>query len=125
MYLLGHSLDILSLMALTIASGFVVDDAIVVLENISRHLDEGMPRIEAALRGAREVGFTVLSISLSLSRCSLDPAIRRHCRPPVPRIHGHAVAHFAGDSAHHHADAVGLFFARAPAAGCAAAQPAV
>jgi multidrug efflux pump len=66
MYLLGYSLDILSLMALTIATGFVVDDAIVVLENISRHLDEGMPRLEAALRGAREVGFTVLSISLSL-----------------------------------------------------------
>jgi len=66
MYLLGYSLDILSLMALTIATGFVVDDAIVVLENISRHLDEGMPRMQAALRGAREVGFTVLSISLSL-----------------------------------------------------------
>ncbi len=66
MYLLGYSLDILSLMALTIATGFVVDDAIVVLENISRHLEAGMPRLEAALLGAREVGFTVLSISLSL-----------------------------------------------------------
>ena len=66
MYLLGYSLDILSLMALTIATGFVVDDAIVVLENISRHLEAGMPRVEAALLGAREVGFTVLSISLSL-----------------------------------------------------------
>jgi multidrug efflux pump len=66
MYLLGYSLDILSLMALTIATGFVVDDAIVVLENISRHLEEGMPRMQAALRGAQEVGFTVLSISLSL-----------------------------------------------------------
>jgi multidrug efflux pump len=66
MYLLGYSLDILSLMALTIATGFVVDDAIVVLENISRHLEQGMPRLEAALLGAREVGFTVLSISLSL-----------------------------------------------------------
>src|SRR5262249_27963113 len=66
MYLFGYSLDILSLMALTIATGFVVDDAIVVLENTSRHLEEGMPRLEAALRGAREVGFTVLSISLSL-----------------------------------------------------------
>jgi multidrug efflux pump len=66
MYLLGYSLDILSLMALTIATGFVVDDAIVVLENISRHLEEGMPRMQAALRGAHEVGFTVLSISLSL-----------------------------------------------------------
>ena len=66
MYLLSYSLDILSLMALTIATGFVVDDAIVVLENISRHLEAGMPRMQAALRGAQEVGFTVLSISLSL-----------------------------------------------------------
>jgi multidrug efflux pump len=66
MYLLGYSLDILSLMALTIATGFVVDDAIVVLENISRHQEEGMPRMQAAFRGAREVGFTVFSISLSL-----------------------------------------------------------
>ena len=66
MYLLGYSLDILSLMALTIATGFVVDDAIVVLENVSRHIEAGMPRLQAALVGAREVGFTVLSISLSL-----------------------------------------------------------
>jgi multidrug efflux pump len=66
MYLLGFSLDNLSLMALTIATGFVVDDAIVVLENISRHVENGMPRHEAALRGAREVGFTVISISVSL-----------------------------------------------------------
>ncbi|HEX4378256.1 MAG TPA: efflux RND transporter permease subunit [Steroidobacteraceae bacterium] len=66
MYLLGFSLDNLSLMALTVATGFVVDDAIVVLENISRHIEEGMPRIDAALRGAREVGFTVLAMSLSL-----------------------------------------------------------
>ena len=66
MYLLGYSLDNLSLMALTIATGFVVDDAIVVLENISRHMEAGMPRLQAALRGAREVGFTVLSMSLSL-----------------------------------------------------------
>ena len=66
MYLLGYTLDNLSLMALTIATGFVVDDAIVVLENISRYLEAGVPRLEAALRGAREVGFTVLSISLSL-----------------------------------------------------------
>ena len=66
MYLLGYSLDNLSLMALTVATGFVVDDAIVVLENISRHLEAGMPRVQAALLGAREVGFTVMSISLSL-----------------------------------------------------------
>ncbi|MGE5270367.1 MAG: efflux RND transporter permease subunit [Thiohalocapsa sp.] len=66
MYLLGYSLDNLSLMALTISTGFVVDDAIVVLENVTRHLEAGMPRREAALLGAREVGFTVLSMSLSL-----------------------------------------------------------
>jgi multidrug efflux pump len=66
MYLLGYSLDIFSLMALTVATGFVVDDAIVVLENITRHMDAGMPRLEATLLGAREVGFTVLSMSVSL-----------------------------------------------------------
>ncbi len=66
MYLAGFSLNNLSLMALTIATGFVVDDAIVVLENISRHVEKGMPPRQAALRGAREVGFTVLSISVSL-----------------------------------------------------------
>ncbi len=66
MYLLGFSLNNLSLMALTVATGFVVDDAIVVLENIARHIEAGMNRFEAALRGAREVGFTVLSISVSL-----------------------------------------------------------
>ncbi len=66
MYLLGFSLDNLSLMALTVATGFVVDDAVVVLENVARHMENGMPRMQAALVGAREVGFTVLSMSLSL-----------------------------------------------------------
>ena len=66
MYLAGYSLDNLSLMALTIATGFVVDDAIVVIENISRHLEEGMAPKAAALLGAKEIGFTVLSISVSL-----------------------------------------------------------
>ncbi|NIF80174.1 MMPL family transporter [Paraburkholderia sp. Cy-641] len=66
MYLMGFSIDNLSLMALTIATGFVVDDAIVVLENISRHIENGVPRRKAAFRGAREVGFTVMSISISL-----------------------------------------------------------
>jgi multidrug efflux pump len=66
MYLLGFSLNNLSLMALTVATGFVVDDAIVVLENTARHMEAGMDRFKAALLGAREVGFTVLSISLSL-----------------------------------------------------------
>jgi multidrug efflux pump len=66
MYMLGFSMNNLSLMALTVATGFVVDDAIVVLENTSRHVEQGMDRMKAALLGASEVGFTVLSISLSL-----------------------------------------------------------
>ncbi len=66
MYLAGFGLDNLSLMALTIATGFVVDDAVVVLENISRHMETGMTRLQAVLTGAREVGFTVLSMSVSL-----------------------------------------------------------
>jgi multidrug efflux pump len=66
MYLLGYSLDIFSLMALTVATGFVVDDAIVVLENITRHMDAGLSRLDATLLGAREVGFTVVSMSVSL-----------------------------------------------------------
>src|SRR5438874_1633581 len=66
MYLLGFSLNNLSLMALTIATGFVIDDAIVVLENITRYHEAGQPPLAAALRGAREIGFTVLSMSLSL-----------------------------------------------------------
>ena len=66
MYLLGYSLDNLSLMALTISTGFVVDDAIVVMENIARHLEQGMQPFEAALKGAREIGSTVFTISVSL-----------------------------------------------------------
>src|SRR5204862_2282098 len=66
MYLLGYSLDNLSLMALAISTGFVVDDAIVVLENITRYLEQGMRPVQAAFRGAREIGFTVLSMSTSL-----------------------------------------------------------
>src|SRR5204863_968818 len=66
MYLFHYSVDNLSLMALTISTGFVVDDAIVVIENISRYLEQGMRPMEAALKGAREVGFTVLPISIPL-----------------------------------------------------------
>lgn len=66
MYLMGYSLDNLSLMALTVATGFVVDDAIVVLENITRHLEDGLSPLEASIKGAGEVGFTVLSMSISL-----------------------------------------------------------
>jgi multidrug efflux pump len=66
MYMLGYTIDNLSLMALTVATGFVVDDAIVVVENITRHLENGMQPMEAALHGAKEIGFTVISISISL-----------------------------------------------------------
>ncbi|HEX3117822.1 MAG TPA: efflux RND transporter permease subunit, partial [Candidatus Acidoferrum sp.] len=66
MYALGYSLDNLSLMALTISTGFVVDDAIVMIENISRYLEEGMPPMEAALKGAEQIGFTILSLTVSL-----------------------------------------------------------
>jgi multidrug efflux pump len=66
MYLLGYSLNNLTLMALTIAAGFVIDDAIVVLENVTRHMEAGMPRLEAALLGTREVAFTVVAMSASL-----------------------------------------------------------
>jgi hydrophobic/amphiphilic exporter-1 (mainly G- bacteria), HAE1 family len=67
MYLLGYTIDVISLMALTLCVGFVVDDAVVMLENIVRHMEEGKPRMEAALVGAREIGFTILSMTLSLA----------------------------------------------------------
>lgn len=67
MYLLGFSLNNFSLMALTLAVGFVVDDAIVVLENIVRHIEEGTPPMEAAFRGGKEIGFTIFSMTLSLA----------------------------------------------------------
>ena len=66
MYVLGYSLDNLSLMALTISTGFVVDDAIVMIENISRYIEEGDPPMEAALKGAEQIGFTILSLTVSL-----------------------------------------------------------
>jgi multidrug efflux pump len=66
MYVLGYSLDNLSMMALTIATGFVVDDAIVMIENISRYLEEGLPPLEAALKGAEQIGFTIMSLTISL-----------------------------------------------------------
>ena len=107
MYLAGFSLDNLSLMALTIATGFVVDDAIIVLENVSRYIEGGMSRTEAAIRGAGEVGFTVVSITLSLVAAFLpDSADERHRRTVVPRIRHDVVAgdlrvdgHFADDDA--------------------------
>ncbi len=66
MYLFGYNLDNLSLMALTVATGFVVDDAIVVLENITRYMEKGLSPLQAALRGSKEIAFTVVSMSISL-----------------------------------------------------------
>ena len=66
MYLLGYSLNNLTLMALTIATGFVVDDAIVMIENIARYLESGETPLDAALKGAREIGFTIVSLTISL-----------------------------------------------------------
>jgi len=96
MYLFGYSLDNLSLMALTIATGFVVDDAIVVIENISRYLEQGMRPLQAALRGASEIGFTVLSISLSLVSVFIPILLMGGIvGAPLPRICGYA---FGSDS---------------------------
>ena len=110
MYLLGFSLDNLSLMALTVATGFVVDDAIVVLENTSRHIEAGMDRMKAALLGAREVGFTVVSISLSLVAVFIPLLFMGGPgRAAVPRVRGDAVgggADLAGHLADDHADDV-------------------
>src|SRR6202008_1197668 len=66
MYLLGYSLNNLTLMALTISTGFVVDDALVMIENIMRYIEEGVPPLEAALRGSEQIGFTILSLTVSL-----------------------------------------------------------
>ena len=94
MYLFGYSLDNLSLMALTICTGFVVDDAIVVIENISRYREQGMAPFEAAIKGAAGIGFTVVSISVSLiavfipillmsgSSAGCSASSRSLCRPP-------------------------------------------
>ncbi len=110
MYLLGYSLDNLSLMALTIATGFVVDDAIVVMENIVRHMESGVPRFQAALIGVRQVGFTVLSMSLSLIAVFIPILLMGGVVGPLlPRVRGHALGrdpHLDGHLAHDDADDV-------------------
>ena len=91
MYAFGYSLDNLSLMALTISTGFVVDDAIVVMENITRHLEDGMSPMAATLRGAREIGFTVLIHQhLASSRLHSAAADGRHRGASIPRVCGYA-----------------------------------
>ena len=98
MYLLGYTIDIISLMALTLCVGFVVDDAIVMLENIVRHMEAGKGRMEAALEGAREIGFTILSMTVSLAAVFIPvlfmggvvgpaaPRVRRRHRRRGPRL---------------------------------------
>ena len=110
MYALDFSIDNLSLMALTLAVGFVVDDAIVMLENIVRHIEMGKPPMQAALEGAEEVGFTILSMSLSLVGGVHSADVHgRHHRAAVPRVRDHdqrGGARLGLRLAHAHADAV-------------------
>ena len=97
MFLCGYSLDNLSAMALTVATGFVVDDAIVVLENITRHIERGLSPRDAALLGAREIGFTVVSISLSLVAVFIPLLLMGGVgRPAVPGVLGRAVGRHRG-----------------------------
>ena len=112
MYLFGYSLDNLSLMALTISTGFVVDDAIVVMENIARHLENGMEPFAAALKGAQEIGFTVFSISVSLIAVfipllMMGGIVGRLFREFAVTL-STAIAGLDGDFADHHADDVRL-----------------
>ena len=112
MYLCGFSLNNLSLMALTIATGFVVDDAIVVLENISRHLEAGMKPLQAALQGSREVGFyRAVDESVAGGGVPAAAADGRPARPPAARVRRHPVGgdrHLAGGLPHPDADDVRL-----------------
>ena len=95
MQVLNFTLDNLSMMALILSIGFVVDDAIVMLENIVRHIEQGEAPLEAALNGSKEVGFTIVSMTMSLAAVFIpDPVHERHPRPAVPRVRGH----------HHHGD---------------------
>ena len=110
MYLLGYTIDNLSLMALTIATGFVVDDAIVVIENITRYLEEGMKPFEAAMKGSKEIGFTVLSMSTSLIAVFIPILLmggivgKLFREFAVTSQRGHR--RLAAGLAHHHADAL-------------------
>ena len=110
MYLLDFSLDNLSLMALTISTGFVVDDAIVMIENITRYVEAGDPPLEAALKGSEQIGFTIISLTVSLIAVLIPLVVHGRCgRPPVPRIRDHPGCHdrhFGNRFAHSRADAL-------------------
>ena len=91
MYLLGYSLNNLTLMALTISTGFVVDDAIVMIENIARYIEEGDPPLEAALKGSEQIGFTIVSLSVSLIAVLIPLLFMGDIvGPVVPRVRRHA-----------------------------------
>jgi hypothetical protein len=125
MYLLGYSLDNLSLMALTISTGFVVDDAIVVIENITRYLEQGMHPFEAALKGAQEVGSHRIHHQ-RFADCGVHSAASdgRHRGPPVSRIRRDALRRhrgFHGGFAHRDSHDVRASLERSePMAGCTA-----
>ncbi len=108
--MLGYSLNNLTLMALTISTGFVVDDAIVMIENIMRYIEEGERPLQAALKGAEQIGFTIMSLTVSLIAVLDSAALHgRHHRPAVPGICGHPGGHdraFGGCFADADADAV-------------------
>ena len=110
MYLLGFSLNNLTLMALTISTGFVVDDAIVMIENIVRYLEEGETPMQAALKGAEQIGFTIVSLTISLIAVLIPLLVHgRHCRAIVSRVRHHAERDdpgFSGRLAHTYADDV-------------------
>ena len=107
MYILGYSLDNLSLMALTISTGFVVDDAIVMIENISRYIEAGDPPMEAALKGAEQIGFTILSLTVSLIAVLIPLLVHgRRGGAAVPRV-------CRDPGRHHHRFGGGLPYAHA------------
>ena len=91
MYLAGFSINNLTLMALTIATGFVVDDAIVVIENIARYIEKGDSPLEAALKGTEQIAFTIISLTFSLIAVLIPLLVHgRRRRPAVPRVRDHA-----------------------------------
>ena len=91
MYLPGFSINNLTLMALTISTGFVVDDAIVMIENIARYVEEGDPPMEAALKGSRQIGFTIISLTVSLIAVLIPLLVHgRRGGALVPRVRDHA-----------------------------------
>ena len=97
MYLLGYSLNNLSLMALTITTGFVVDDAIVMIENISRYIEQGESPLQAALKGSEQIGFTILSLTVSLIAVLIPLLFMGDIvGPPLPRICRHPGGHHPG-----------------------------